>query len=68
MKKRFPIYYCKCCKKCRYRDKNKMKSLFDDGYVVSCADINGLGITTIIPKVFYVIDWCKISKHIKEDF
>lgn len=40
-----------------------MKSLFDDSYVVYCADINGLGITTIIPKILYVVDWCKISKQ-----
>ena len=61
--KKFPIYYCKCCKKCKYRDKDKMKSLFDDEYLVNCADINGLGITRIIPNVFYVIDWCKICKE-----
>lgn len=61
--KKLPIYYCKCCKKCKYRDKDKMKSLFDDKYLVNCADINGLSTVTIIPNVFYVIDWCKICKE-----
>jgi hypothetical protein len=63
MKKKLPIYYCKCCKKCKHRDRSKMKSLFDDSYVVYCADINGLGIKTIIPNVFYVIDWCKLCRE-----
>ena len=63
---KFPIYYCKCCKKCKYRDKDKMKSLFNDEYLVNCADINGIGITTIIPNILYIIDWCKISKNRKE--
>lgn len=36
--------------------------LFDDDYLANCADINGIGITTIIPNVFYIIDWCKISR------
>lgn len=60
--RKFPIYYCKCCKKCRFRDK-EMKSLFDDDYLANCADINGIGITTIIPNVFYIIDWCKIRRN-----
>ena len=60
--KTFPIYYCKCCKKCRYRDKSKMKHLFNDKYLVDCADINGIAIITIIPNIFYIINWCKISK------
>ena len=37
-----------------------MKSLFDDDYLTNCADINGIGITTIIPNVFYIINWCKL--------
>ena len=60
---KFPIYYCSCCKKCKYRDRSKMKSLFDDSYVVYCADINGLNIVPIIPGIFYIINWCKISKR-----
>jgi len=40
-----------------------MKSLFDDKYLVNCADINGLGITEIIPNILYVVDWCKICKE-----
>lgn len=56
---KLPIYHCKCCKGCRRRDK-EMKSLFDAEYLVKCADINGIGMTTIIPNVFYVIDWCKL--------
>ena len=58
----FPIYYCRCCKKCRYRDKTK--SLFDDrGLVLSCADINGIWIRTLIPNVFYIIDGCKLRRE-----
>lgn len=59
----FPIYYCRCCKKCRLRNRDKMKSLFFDKYLVNCADINGFGITTIIPKIFYVIDWCERARY-----
>ena len=62
-RKRFPIYYCKCCKNCKFRNKNKMKSLFDDKYLINCADINGLSIAPIIPGIFYVIYWCKIRKE-----
>lgn len=58
--KKLPIYYCACCKNCKYRDKTK--SLFDGGLVLSCADINGIGMSTIIPNVLYVINWCKISR------
>ena len=57
--RKFPIYYCKCCKGCKRRDK-EMKSLFNDDYLVNCTDINGIGITTIIPNVFYIINWCKL--------
>ena len=60
--KKLPLYYCKCCKKCRYRNK-EMKSLFDDKYLVNCADINGIGTTPIIPNLLYVIDWCKVRKE-----
>lgn len=59
---KLPFYYCKCCKKCKYRNKDKMKSLFNDEYLVNCADINGIGITTIIPNILYIIYWCKVSK------
>ena len=62
MPRYIPIYYCKCCKKCQYRDKDNMKSLFNEQYVINCADTNGLGVTTIIPNIFYIIDWCKIAK------
>ena len=61
--KKFPIYYCKCCKKCRYKNKNKMKSHFDDDYLLYCADANGIGIVTIIPNILYVINWCKKRKE-----
>ena len=60
-----PIYYCQCCKNCVHRDKYEMKSLFNVDYLVHCADINGLGMTKIIPNVFHVIDWCKISEYEK---
>ena len=63
MNKKLPIYYCKCCKKCKRRDISKMKSLFDASYVVHCADINGLGMTTIIPNIFYVVYWCKLCNE-----
>lgn len=59
--KTFPLYYCHCCKNCKYRDKN-MKSLFNDWWLVKCADINGINIRVIIPRILYVIDWCKIKK------
>lgn len=57
----FPLYYCRCCKNCKYRSEN-MKSLFQDQWLLVCADINGVGIITIIPKILYVIDWCKLRK------
>lgn len=62
-RKIFPIYYCRCCRKCKYR--SKTKSLFDESDLVLCADINGISIITIIPKVFYVINWCKLQKTYK---
>ena len=63
-KKRFPIYYCRCCRKCKCRDKTK--SLFDDMQCLcKYCDFNGLGIITIIPKIFYVINWCKLQKVYK---
>lgn len=62
MKKRIlPLYYCQCCMGCKYRSAS-MKTLFDDSWLDKCADTNGINIVTIIPKVLYVINWCKRKK------
>ena len=55
-----PLYYCRCCKNCKNRN-NNMKSLFNDNWLVNCADINGIDIITIIPRILYVVNWCKMK-------
>lgn len=56
-RKIYPITYCHCCRKCKYRDKTK--SLFDTSIVADCVNINDIGAIEPIPKLFYVINWCK---------
>ena len=54
----FPIAYCSCCRNCKYR--NNLKSLFDVEGFATCADINGVELTAIVPNIFYIVDWCKL--------
>lgn len=59
MKKLFPIYYCKVCKKCKYR---KWKNLFDTKSFLQCCDSNGIGTKSVFPFIIENVDWCKLYK------
>lgn len=55
----FPLIYCWRCRKCVNRC-NEWKNLFDTDYFVRCTDVNGTHIRTIIPRLLWVVDWCKL--------
>lgn len=59
---KFPLVYCKVCRKCKNRDK-EWKNLFDTDYLVKCCDINGTHIKTIIPGILWHVDWCKLDTN-----
>ena len=52
-----PLVYCAVCRKCKNRT---WKNLFSIYHLVTCGDINGMHIKTIIPGILWCVDCCKL--------
>lgn len=63
---RLPLLYCQCCKNCKFRNPQH-KNLFNGKYLFDCINPNDVGISTIIPGVLWVADWCKVARYENEN-